>query len=1256
MKWIGKLLLICFLLVLIPHQYSQAQTSAFTKIHSNSEVHSDIIVIKFKNQETTNGKISTSTESQLKKLKNVIGGYASHHQIFENRTISDARLSSSALENIYKITLSSGANIWQNLAKLQKLDFIAYAEPLYINELLIIPNDPEADSIDGKQYYLSIIKAYEGWDIDQSDSTMVIGIVDTGVNMDHEDLGNIAYNFLDPVNGVDDDGDGYIDNYFGWDIADNDNDPTADGNPHGTAVTGMAAAKTNNEIGIAGIGFKSKFLPVKIGETSSRQLVNEYEGIIYAADHGCKVINLSWGGAGSLSKFGQDIINYAVLEKDVVVVAAAGNTHKELNFYPSSFENVLSVGATNNQDNLAPWATYSHFIDIMAPGDKVFTTKNNGNYGTTTGSSFSAPLVSGAAALVRSHFPELSALQVIEQLRVTADDISDVGSNMDYYGMMGKGRLNVRNALSNTISPSIRLSNILYNTSYAQLVFAGDSVHMKLTFTNYLRDAENVTITISNPSANISWEIDPIIVIGKLSTLESYQTDETELIFTLNQDVVPGDRLLFRVDFVGNNYVDFQYFEIFVTPEFIDISDGNLIATITSDGDIGYDLPMVHNGNGISYKEKFIATNAGLIISLDSTHVLDNVINDFDAFTKDQDFVTETHIKPYQNSIADHDYRSVFKPIDTLASSLNIKVEQKILAWNNDTNDGYLIFEYRIVNTGDTVLAGINAGLFADWDLGQYQSNAAKWDTVDNFGYVFNKSSNDLFSGIALLSNQSKTHFAIDLISQNGNVADLDTVFDDKLKYKFLTFDSLKNEAGFLGAGNDVAQIIGGKGIDIAPKQGIKIAFAMLASRSLDGLKSALNMAKSNYTNYIKNPPIEETFYVCLGDSTTIDPKGDIYEFYSDPETTQKIDSGFSFKTRPVLNNQSYYAINLDSGYAGDIMKINVITKSPEMGFEYQIDTINLEEKYLLNIYNTQGPTDSITWLVNDIYKSSQPTFNYNYNQETLEIIQIKHDQEGCTDTLKMVIVQAMSPQPIVNDVEICKNASLTIKPENGDIFYFYKDIELNNLLHKGRSWTLDDISNPDEYFITGMDGLIESTVASMKVFIDPIEAIIQASADTLDLKSESQLELQNVSKHSSYSYWQYSNGDIDTSKNIVQQYDTVGNYNYTLIVESKAGCLDTARLTINVKLITALNEGIFENLVIYPNPASDILTIEFGYKVEEDIEFELIDLSGKRIDFFKIAKNTTTYQYDLSTIKKGIYLIKSLNFDEPIISKIIKY
>lgn len=1404
-----------FFLALGFNQWVSAQTVIQSSGSQEKKIHADLIVIKLKTPNSSDGRVSFSHEIPLEKIRKLLD-YAELHQVFKEKSFSNARSSSTGLHNIYKLKLRPETDIWSELPRLQQLDIIEYAEPYFQNEFLFIPNDPQANLTNGQQNYLTVIKAYEGWQIEQSDSSMVIGIVDSGVNMNHEDLGNIAFNYADPINGVDDDGDGYIDNFYGWDLANDDNDPTADGHPHGSVVTGLSSATTNNGIGMAGIGFKSTYLPVKIAETSSQKFTRGYEGIVYAADHGCKVINLSWGGAGNYSKYGQDIINYAVLEKDVVVVAAAGNTHAELDFYPASFDNVLSVGATDINDNLASWATYSHFIDIMAPGHNVYTTQNDGGYGTDIGTSLSSPLVAGAAALVRAHFPDFSAIQVMEQLRVTSDDIYSTGSNMDFFGQLGRGRLNVQHALSDILTPSIRISEFQYESNHGNLIFPDDTVLLNLRLTNYLRIAENVTVTISNPSANVSWEIDQIY-IDHLDAFESYENTEHPISFIINSDVPPGERILFRIDFLGNNYKDFQYFEIITTPEYIDISDENLTATVSSDGDIGFDDADYQRGSGVLFQGQFIDSNTGIIISLDSNHVIDNVINNYDESSRDEDFVSETDIKLHDNSVADFDARSVFKPNDTIASKLNIKIEQKILTWENQTNDGFIIFEYRIINTGDSALNGLNAGLFADWDLGDYQENEASWDVSNNLGYVFDKSSNALYAGIALLTNQTASNYSIDNGSLNGNVADIDTLFEDKVKHEFLSSISPKIQAGTEGLGNDVAHIVGAKNINLEPNQSAKISFAMLGSTSLNGLKSALDLAKSNYTEYLNDPPLGEIFYACLGDSATIDPKGDIHEFYSDAKLTQKIGTGISYKTVPVLSNQVYYAINLDSGYAGDVMKIivqpgnptanfilpsdtlliengkstplridnssllsdqwlwdfgngyttivenpttnynsaglysikliasnefgcldsanqnlfvgqrleraivedqqickgtrasisatntdrikiyrekelttilfegdefissaitsdtafyivnangefesvasemHIVVKHPEMGFDYKIDTLNLDEKYVLNVYNTQEQSNAIQWLVNDNFQSNGVEFNFVYAQDPFDISQIKVDGEGCTDTLTIQISPEVSNSPVLEDIEICKYSGLIIQPKNGNIFYFYDNLNLSNPLHKGKSWILENISTPTEIFVTRVDGLLESNPASMQVTINPLRAIIETSADTIDLAREDQIKLSNLSLNSINSYWFLPSGDLESVTVLFERYDKPGAYEYTLVAAGNYGCSDTAYYTIHVVSITGLAEDEFEELSIYPNPTSDMLTINLGKIISCAYQFEILDISGKSVGSFLIKQGESHHQLNISELKNGIYFIKSLNASNQIIVKMLK-
>ncbi|NJN26441.1 MAG: S8 family serine peptidase [Cyclobacteriaceae bacterium] len=845
--------------------------------HQSAKFHADIIVIKLNPPSASNGRIASGTSASLDQISQIVDAEGIT-QVFPPGSITNARLADTGLQYIYKLKLRPGANVWRELAKLNKLAFVRYAEPYLQNHLLFVPNDPQARPGGGLQDYLTVIRAYDGWQIDQSDSSMIIGIVDTGVNMKHEDLANVAYNHADPINGKDDDGDGYIDNFRGWDLADADNDPTADGHPHGTPVAGVSSATTNNGVGMAGVGFKSKYLPVKIAETASQLLTHDYEGIIYAANHGCKVINLSWGAAGEYWQYGQDIINYAVLEKDVVVVAAAGNTPGELDFYPASFDHVLSVGATDIDDRLASWATYSHKIDLMAPGNNVYTTKNNGGYEKTTGSSFASPMVAGAAALVRAHFPELSAIQVMEQLRITSDDIYAIGNNMEYKGKLGHGRLNVYRALSDIITPSIRISAVEYQGNHDQLVFAGDTLRVVLTFTNYLRKAENVSVTIGNASNNATVDNEQIY-IESLGAFQQYKNVEQPLAIVVGSHVAPGEKLLFRVDFLGNSYTDFQYISIETTPPYFEISGGELTATIASDGDIGFDDNHFEKGKGLSFNHQLLAVHSGLIIGRDAKHLMNNVVNDLGLLTRDNDFVSENDLKLYNNARADFDARSVFRPAASLPSALNLKIEQKVLAWHEVGQEGSLIFEYRIINTGDSAISKLNAALFADWDLGDFTSNRMAWDSLGHFGYAFDNTSHGMYAGMALLTDQQTTSYAIDKASLHGNTADIDSLFTDQLKFQFLKSSVPKNQAGTQGTGNDIAQLLGAREIYIEPKQSAKVAIVMLAAGSLDGLRTALQRAKTRYADYAAHPPLAETFYACLGENAIIDPAGVHYDF-----------------------------------------------------------------------------------------------------------------------------------------------------------------------------------------------------------------------------------------------------------------------------------------------------------------------------------------------------------------------------------------
>ena len=220
---------------------------------------------------------------------------------------------------LYELHYAAAWSITEAINELLTSKAIVYAEPSFIYHLSYTPNDP--DTLSPKNYYQKIIKAYQAWNISKGDTNTVIGIVDTGGDLDHPDLAaNVKYNYADPIDGIDNDNDGYIDNFKGWDmvgasstnfVPDGDPNIQMGGNDHGVHVGGDASAVADNNTGISGIGFKCKLLFVKCApDAYENSIYSGYEGIVYAVDHGASIINCSWGGAGG-GNFGQDVINYA---------------------------------------------------------------------------------------------------------------------------------------------------------------------------------------------------------------------------------------------------------------------------------------------------------------------------------------------------------------------------------------------------------------------------------------------------------------------------------------------------------------------------------------------------------------------------------------------------------------------------------------------------------------------------------------------------------------------------------------------------------------------------------------------------------------------------------------------------------------------------------------------------------------------------------------------------------------------------------
>jgi thermitase len=324
---------------------------------------------------------------------------------------------------------------------------VEYAEPDYLAQAAYEPNDPSYGN--GTQWGPQKIEAPLAWNYSKGDSSVVVAVLDWGVDLQHPDLATEMWTNADEVadNGADDDGNGYVDDVYGWDFANDDRDPQDDYG-HGTHCAGIAAAATDNGVGIAGVAFNSRIMAVKVGDgtTGKARYSDIAHGIIYAADNGADVISLSLGGY-AFSSYLESAVNHA-WNAGCVVVAAAGNDNVSNSFYPAAYDNVIGVSATDQNDTKASWSNYGSQVAVAAPGKSIYSTYwNDGStYANMSGTSMSAPHVAGLAALLFAQDGGRSNATVRSLIEDSADDLGDAGWDQYY----GHGRINAYRALGTT--------------------------------------------------------------------------------------------------------------------------------------------------------------------------------------------------------------------------------------------------------------------------------------------------------------------------------------------------------------------------------------------------------------------------------------------------------------------------------------------------------------------------------------------------------------------------------------------------------------------------------------------------------------------------------------------------------------------------------------------------------------------------------------------------------------------------------------
>lgn len=439
----------------------------------------------------------------------------------ENKLI-DEKIKARGINRIFTVKIGAGNDVLEAVKKLKNNPNIEYAEPNYIvNTFETIPNDVSFPELWGMHNTGqdggtadADIDAVEAWDAATGSDDIVVAVIDTGIDYNHPDLAQNIWNNPSEIagDGIDNDGNGFIDDIHGWDFYNSDSDPMDD-RYHGTHCAGTIGAEGNNGIGVAGVNWNVKMMPVKfLGADGSGTTEAAVQSVIYAAAMGADIMNNSWGG-GDYSQALFDAISLAN-DMDILFVAAAGNLTSNndlIDNYPSNYgvPNVIAVAATDNNDTLAFFSSYGlATVDLSAPGVMIYSTVLNGGYAYLSGTSMATPHVSGVAGLIKSKYPNDDVSRIKSRILNNTDAAPSLAGKT-----VTGGRLNAFAALEDDEVAPARIEDLSvasndYTSVFLSWIAVGDDGNTGAAKFYDLRYSKS-EITEENWNAAIQAENEP---------------------------------------------------------------------------------------------------------------------------------------------------------------------------------------------------------------------------------------------------------------------------------------------------------------------------------------------------------------------------------------------------------------------------------------------------------------------------------------------------------------------------------------------------------------------------------------------------------------------------------------------------------------------------------------------------------------------------------------------------------------------------
>jgi len=679
---------------------------------------------------------------------------------------------------LVRIQVQSEKPLIEILEELQQMETVIWAEEVieyqtFANpdEILATPNDPDRTSL---QPWLETVNAYSAWDIGTGSSDVVIAIIDTGSELNHEDLkANVWANSGEiAANGIDDDNNGFIDDVNGWDFYENNGNanPKGSSNNHGTHVAGLASTVTNNAKGISAISYNTQFMPIKISDNNGKNLSYGVESIIYAVDNGAKVINCSWGST-RFSKALETAVNYA-WDNGVILTAAAGNDGTGSTYYPAGYPNVIAVGSVSFRNLVkSPYSNYGGFVDVVAPGGEptegIYSTLINNSYGTSYGTSMASPIVASLAGLIRSVRSNWDVSTVRSQLETGAQSVANANASLPYF--LGSGIIKADASLSETLRPLAKLQTYHFgDPNNVSTVFnRGQDFSLYLNFLN-LGIAQNA-IKVSVYSLNDYFQI----ISGNEQTYSASHNGDfsaNPIQLRVRDDVSVNSIGIIRIEITYTDHsTSNETVQINLVPDLITHTLNSIELSVNGTGRIGMlNYPSTTEGSGFIVKQAGTTQSAMMNIPLlregglvfgENESRISSAVRGAGSTINDEFYLIDYFESEYDATKGVEKGKAVFTDLNAGIEGVryDIVTTLETFAQADEQDVNYILLKYTLKNESkSSSYSKIRAGIYLDFDMpfGDANNDISLYDVENDFIAQFSggtETDTTLYVGVSIV-------------------------------------------------------------------------------------------------------------------------------------------------------------------------------------------------------------------------------------------------------------------------------------------------------------------------------------------------------------------------------------------------------------------------------------------------------------------------------------------------------------------------